>query len=204
MERRGWCTVRAVTVASAATPARLFASAITAVTILAFLLVGQADGGTRAADAYLAPAGSCAAAADAAAPGAVQSRAIACLVNWARAQDSRSRLVQRPKLARASELKGQRVAACGQFSHTPCGIDVTAAVREAGYRYGVFGENLFVGTWGRISAQDVVAAWLASPPHRAIILSPQFRHLGAAPTRAPGLLGKSDAVVWTATFASPR
>lgn len=204
IRRAGWCTVRPVTVASAAAPARLFASALAAASMLAFLLVGQADGGTRAWSAYLAPAGVCRAADDAAAPAAAQSRAVACLVNWARAQERRSRLAQRPKLERASELKGQRVASCGQFSHTPCGVDVTAAVREAGYRYGVFGENLFVGTWGRITARDVVAAWLASPPHRANVLGRQFRHLGAAPTRATGLLGASDAVVWTATFASPR
>ena len=196
--------MRAVTVVSAAVSARLFSSALAAASILAFLLAGQADGGTRASSAYLAPAGSCASAVDASAPAAAQSRAITCLVNWARAQERRSRLVQRPRLERASELKGQRVAACGQLSHTPCGVDVTAAVREAGYPYGVFGENLFVGTWGKDSARDVVAAWLASPPHRAIILGRQFRHLGAAPTRAPGLLGSSDAVVWTATFASPR
>lgn len=205
IQRRTCCTVRAVTLASGAAPARLFASAIAAASILVFLLLaGQANGGTRAWTAYLAPAGACSAADDPSATPAVQARAVTCLVNWARAQERRSRLLQRPKLERASELKGQRVASCGQFSHTPCGVDVTAAVREAGYRYGVFGENLFVGTWGRITARDVVAAWLASPPHRANVLGRQFRHLGAAPTRATGLFGGSDAVVWTATFASPR
>ena len=171
---------------------------------MVFLLAGQADGGTRAWSAYLAPAGTCRAADDTSASPAVQSRAVTCLVNWARKQERRSLLLQRSKLALASELKGQRVASCGQFSHTPCGADVTAAVRAAGYRFGAFGENLFVGTWGRISARDVVSAWLRSPPHRANVLGPHFRHLGAAPTRASGLLEGSEAVVWTATFASPR
>jgi len=171
---------------------------------MVFLLAGKADGGTHAWSGYLAPAGVCRAATDASAPAAVQSRAVTCLVNWARKQDRRSRLLHRPKLERASEIKGQRVASCGQFSHTPCGVDVTAAVRAAGYEFGVFGENLFVGTWGRISAHDVVSAWLHSPPHRANVLGPHYRHLGAAPTRASGLIDGSDAVVWTATFASPR
>ena len=172
--------------------------------MLVFLLAGQADGGTRAWSAYLAPTGTCRGADDASAPAAVQSRAVTCLVNWARTQDRRSRLLQRPKLERASELKGRHVASCGQFSHTPCGSDVTAAVRASGYQFGAFGENLFVGTWGRVTARDVVGAWLQSPPHRANVLHPNFRHLGAAPTRAAGLLDGSDAVVWTATFASPR
>jgi uncharacterized protein YkwD len=134
----------------------------------------------------------------------VQAQAIACLVNWARAQDSRNRLVPRPALQHAAVLKGERVAACGQFSHTPCGTAVTAAVQASGYRYATFGENLFAGGWGRVSARDVVLAWLQSPPHRANLLDPRFRDVGAAAVRANGLLGGSDAVVWTATFGSRR
>lgn len=129
---------------------------------------------------------------------------MACLVNWARVQDRRSRLLRRSALQRAAALKGQRVALCGQFSHTPCGVAVTSGVNAAGYRYTLFGENLFAGTWGKVSPRDVVSAWLASPPHRANVLGGQFKHLGAAPVRANGLLDGTDAVVWTATFAAPR
>ena len=193
-----------VTSVSAATPSRLFASLLVLTSCLAFLLVGRADGAARSWNAYLAPADACRAADDASAPAADQIRAVACLVNWARTQDSRSRLVRRPALQRAAEVKGQRVASCGQFSHTPCGVNLTVGVNAAGYRYATFGENLFAGTWGRFSPRDVVSAWLQSPPHRANILSGRFRHVGAAPVRANGLLGGADAVVWTATFASPR
>lgn len=196
--------MRAVNLAPAAAPVRLFAVALVAASALFVVFAGQAEGGARAASAYLAPAGACRGADDASAPAAVQSRAVTCLVNWARSQDRRSRLLHRPKLARASELKGLRVASCGQFSHTPCGVDMTSAVRAAGYRFGWFGENLFVGAWGRTTARQVVDAWLRSPPHRANLLRPHFRHLGVAPTRATGLLDGTDAVVWTATFASPR
>ena len=81
---------------------------------------------------------------------------------------------------------------------------MTSGVNAAGYRYATFGENLFAGTWGRVTPREVVNAWLNSPPHRANILSSRFRHVGAAPVLAKGLLGGGDAVVWTATFASPR
>lgn len=172
--------------------------------LAAFLLVGQADGASRAWSTYLAPAGACNASDDPAAAPAVQARAISCLVNWARVQDHRGRLTQRPALRRAAALKGQEVASCGQFSHTPCGTDVTAAVRAAGYRYATFGENLFAGTWGQVTARDVLTAWLQSPPHRANVLEASFRDVGAAPARAPGFLGDGDAVVWTVTFGSPR
>ena len=193
-----------VTSVSAATPARLFASLFVATSLFAFLLVGRADGAGRSWSAYLAPADACRAADDASASAADQMRAVACLMNWARAQDSRARLSRRSALRRAAEVKGQRVASCGQFSHTPCGANLTVGVNASGYRYAVFGENLFAGTWGKITPRDVVSAWLQSPPHRANVLGGQYRHVGAAPVRANGLLGGTDAVVWTATFASPR
>jgi uncharacterized protein YkwD len=199
-----WCTVRAVTIVSAAAPSRLLAPALVAASLLAFLLAGRADGAERGWSAYLAPAGACRAADDAAAPFVEQARAVACLVNWARTQENRSRLLRRSALTRAAELKGQSVASCGQFSHTPCGAALASGVDAAGYRYAVFGENLFAGSWGRVTPRDVLSAWLQSPPHRANLLSGNFRHVGAAPVRANGLLGGVDAVVWTATFASPR
>ena len=197
-------TVRTVTFATAAAPVRLAVTVAILASLVAVLVVGRADGASRAWSVYLAPAGTCSAANDPAAAPAVQARAIECLVNWARSQDRRGRLTQRPALRHAAALKGQGVASCGQFSHTPCGTALTAAVRASGYRYAIFGENLFAGTWGHVSARDVVTAWLQSPSHRANVLDPSFRDVGAAPVRAPGLLGGADAVVWTATFASPR
>ena len=198
--------VHGATVASvtAAARVRVAMTAAILVSLAAFLVVGSADGAGRAWSVYLAPTGACKAAEDAAATSAVQARAISCLVNWARAQDRRSRLTQRPALQRAAALKGRGVASCGEFSHTPCGTDVTAGVRAAGYRYSTFGENLFAGTWGEVSARDVVTAWLQSAPHRSNVLSPSFRDVGSAPARASGLFGEGDVVVWTATFASPR
>jgi uncharacterized protein YkwD len=197
-------TVRAVASATAAVPVRLVATVFAVVSLLVLLAAGRADGAARSWNAYLAPESACGAAGDPTAPAAVQVRAVTCLVNWARAQDRRGRLVRRSSLQRAAMLKGQRVATCGQFSHTPCGSPLTAAVNAAGYRYTRFGENLFAGTWGAVSPRDVVSAWLQSPPHRHTLLMRGYRDLGVAPVQASGLLGGSDAVVWTATFASPR
>ena len=182
----------------------LAAAGLAALLAVALVVAGRADGAGTAWSAYLAPTSACRSADDSAAPAAVQVRAVTCLVNWARTHDSRKRLVRRPALQLAATLKGERVASCGQFSHTPCGSAVTAAVHAAGYRYATFGENLFAGTWGQVSARDVVSAWLQSPEHRANILGPRFKDLGAAPVLAHGLLDGGDAVVWTATFGSRR
>ena len=77
-------------------------------------------------------------------------------------------------------------------------------MNQSGYRYASFGENIFVGPWGAVSPRDVVAAWLASPGHRANILRPGFRHVGAALVRGQGILDNGAEAVWTTTFASPR
>jgi uncharacterized protein YkwD len=189
----------------AATPVRRLALGFAGAATLVALATGQAaDGAGRSWSAYLAPARACAGADDAAAPAAVQEKAVACLVNWARAQEGRAQLAARPALRKAAEVKGLKVASCGQFSHTPCGSAITAGVNASGYRYGWFGENLYAGLYGRVSAREVVSAWLQSPSHRANMLQRHFRHVGVAPVRAPGLLEGTDAVVWTAAFASPR
>jgi uncharacterized protein YkwD len=177
--------------------------ALLALGLVAAIAAGRAEGAARDGG-LLAPVGVCRAAEDPSASHSEQIRAVRCLVNWARAQVGHEPLARRSALQRAATLKGRRVASCGQFSHTPCGSAVTAAVKASGYRYGWFGENLFAGTWRRVSAREVVQAWLGSAPHRANVLRPQFRHVGVAPVRARGLLDGADAVVWTATFASPR
>lgn len=205
MEPGGWwCTVGAVDSAAAATPARLLVLSCAAAAAILLIVAGRTDTAAGSPDALLAPAGSCRGADDAAASVTEQARAITCLVNWARTRDRRMRLVRQPELERAAMLKVERVASCGQFSHTPCGSAVTSGVRSAGYRYTWFGENLFAGTRGAISPRLVVGAWLRSAPHRENILNPMFHEVGVAAVAAPGLLGDPNAVVWAATFGSRR
>jgi uncharacterized protein YkwD len=190
--------------ATAAAPARLVLTAILFASLAAFLFVGSADGGGRAWSAYLAPASACKGSTSASASAVVQRRAVTCLLNWARRQDRRKQLSKSSSLQRAAGLKGQKVASCGELSHTPCGSGLTAPVEKAGYRYASFGENIFVGPWGGVSAREVVAAWLQSSGHRDNVLRPYFRDVGVAFVRAQGLLNAGPEVVWVATFGSQR
>jgi uncharacterized protein YkwD len=169
-----------------------------------FFFVGTADGGARGWSSLVAPSSACKGSTDPTASPLVQQRAVTCLVNWARAENRLGRLSRSPSLQRAAGLKGRRVVSCGQVSHTPCGSDLTASLRASGYRYTSFGENLYVGSSGSVTARDVVSAWLESPGHRANMLGSGFREVGAALVRADGLLGDGQAVVWIAAFASPR
>lgn len=190
---------------TAAAPARLALAVFLLASLAALAVVaGRAEGAGRAWSAYLAPAAACPGADDPSAAAAAQRRALACLLNWARAQDGRVRLAASRPLARAAALKGRRLVSCDEVSHSPCGADPTAALRAAGYRPASFGENLFVGTWGAVSARDVAAAWFRSPPHRANVLRREFREVGVALVRSRDLMGGGEAVVWIVAFASPR
>ena len=190
--------------ASAAVPARIGVVAALFATCAAFVWAGPADGGARAPSAYLAPAAACKGATDVSAAPAVQRRAVRCLINWARRQDRRSKLSPSPSLRTAAGLKGQKVAACGQLSHTPCGTDLVGPLKASGYRYASFGENLYVGAWGVVSPRDVVAAWLNSAGHRENMLRPYFREVGVSFARAQGIVNSGPEIVWIATFGSRR
>ncbi|HEX5223529.1 MAG TPA: CAP domain-containing protein, partial [Solirubrobacteraceae bacterium] len=43
-----------------------------------------------------------------------------------------------------------------------------------------FGLNLAWGTETGASPASIVSAWMASPPHRAIMLDPSYRDVGSA------------------------
>ena len=72
-----------------------------------------------------------------------------------------------------------------------------------GWRTWSVGEALLSGTGGDIEARAIVKAWLDSPSHRDIILSPTWRDTGIgalyAPT-APSEYGGAETIVVTADF----
>jgi len=64
----------------------------------------------------------------------------------------------------------------------------------------VLGENLAWGTGSYGTASGIVAAWLASPEHRANLLRPGFTRIGIAAPQGT-FLGNGGATVATADFA---
>jgi uncharacterized protein YkwD len=108
-----------------------------------------------------------------------------------------------PSLTLSSELTSAAqnysavLAASGCFEHT-CGPVPDFADRDAqaGYTgWTSLGENIAAGY---ASPEDVVAGWMASPGHRANILSPNFTELGIGMTTGDGKFG----TYWTQEFGS--
>ncbi|MFE9609106.1 CAP domain-containing protein [Streptomyces sp. NPDC006012] len=66
-------------------------------------------------------------------------------------------------------------------------------IREAGYRWHLAGENIFLGPH---DAEEAVQGWLRSPDHRANILNCAYRHTGVA------VHGPSYRRMWVQDFAA--
>ena len=82
---------------------------------------------------------------------------------------------------------------------THIGIDGSNAgtrITLALYRWSAWAENIAAG---QTSARQVVTAWINSPPHRANILNPRFRHMGLGYRRA-----LNGTWYWCMVLAAPR
>jgi uncharacterized protein YkwD len=144
-----------------------------------------------------APAGAAgqACAAAGAAPGSVDDRALRralrCVVNKERRRNGLRRLRRDRELGEAARGHARDMVARGYFAHKRPGSTLRGRLRAAGWT-GAAAEALGSGC-GRLGVpQAVLDTWLASPRHRAIVLS-RFTRGGVGvtvgapyPTDCPG------------------
>jgi hypothetical protein len=110
-------------------------------------------------------------------------RALRCVVNQVRRDRALPILRRRWRLDEAASRHVADMVERGYFSHTsPDGATIVDRVRRSGYlepeRAWRLGETLAWGTGSLSTPTAVVRAWLHSPPHRALLLSPRFRDVG--------------------------
>jgi uncharacterized protein YkwD len=124
------------------------------------------------------------------------AHALQCLINGVRAQHGLRAVRANGRLRVAARRHAGDMVAHNFFAHdSPLGTTVSSRVRSAGYLGGVrewwLGEAL---AWGRASAgapRAILRGLLNSPPHRRILLDPNFRDLGVGVAR--GAPSGSDA-----------
>lgn len=103
-------------------------------------------------------------------------------MNRVRAQRGRAALKPVATLTRAARSHSGSLRSAGAFQHesldgAPFWTRLVAAGFPANRR---MGENLaLVGGCDRGAARETVAMWMASPGHRANLLNPRFRFVGA-------------------------
>ena len=113
-----------------------------------------------------------------------------------------------PSLRSAARGHSQAMLVNDFFAHesvdgTAFGDRIRRYYSPAGYMRWSVGEALMATQSRVVDAQAIVAAWLESPPHRAIVLSPTWRDAGIGVVytpSAPATFGGSDAIVVTADF----
>lgn len=89
-------------------------------------------------------------------------------------------LVEQQQLTTCADRYSEILADQGRLSHTaPDGSNAGQRLRRCGYQWRHYGENLAAG---QQDAAEAVAAWMASPSHRHIILSPRLREIGVGYT----------------------
>jgi uncharacterized protein YkwD len=102
-----------------------------------------------------------------------------CLVNAARAVVGIRHLRSDSRLKRAAVAQAHDMSRRHYFAHQrPGGPSLRARLRARGYRDARFGEAIAWGCGTLSTPAATVRGWLASPPHRAIVLSRAFTRVG--------------------------
>jgi uncharacterized protein YkwD len=131
-----------------------------------------------------------------AASSAFQSRVLS-LVNKARAKAGVKKLTASKALTKAAGWHSSDQAEMRKGQHP--GSDGSRGgdrATAAGFKWRAWGENV---AWNYETPDEVFAAWMASPDHRANILSTKFTKFGLATAR-----GSNGQVYWTQMFGAKR
>lgn len=151
---------RAVRVASIGVALSVFGAIVTRVnTFRGFHPVSHGDGGMRS-------------------PMGVQEFQILKLVNDERARAGALPLQFSPRLMTAARMHSSDMAARGYLGHDgPDGDTPADRARTAGIGYAELGENVYADSSADLAGLPArtVEGWLASPAHRANLLSPRFQ-----------------------------
>lgn len=117
------------------------------------------------------------------------------LTNKIRAEHSLQSLTWNTALAHTASEHCADMVTRDYFSHnSPEGITPFDRMHSAGIRYIYAAENIAAG---QPDPQSVINAWMDSPEHRANILNPNLREIGAAYSR-----GGTYGIYWAQEFAT--
>lgn len=108
----------------------------------------------------------------------ITTEKIITLVNQKRAEVNLPPLSLSDQLSAAATQKAQDMFGQDYWAHiSPTGTTPWSFITSSGYEYVYAGENL---ARNFNTADEVVAAWMNSPSHRANILKPEYKDIGLA------------------------
>ena len=136
-----------------------------------------------------------------------QRLAMHCLVNLVRKEAGLRKTTSSATLRHSATYKARRIAACKRFTHSPCGDDLAAPFHEADVtakRPWYVGENLGWRKVDEATAYEILRGWLASGPHRRVLLDRRFTHLGVRRRRLAMDDLPRGIVIWVAHLGTPK
>ena len=133
-----------------------------------------------------------------------------CLVNHERSAHGERPLIADPQLTASAQAHTDSMASQDYFEHVaPNGETPLMRMRATGYlsssRDGYeVGENIGWGTLWEGTPRSIVAAWMASPPHRANILDARFHDtgVGVSPHPPSSLAHRQPGGIYTQDFGA--
>lgn len=129
-------------------------------------------------------------------------RSVLDRINTIRAQSGVRRLRRSYGLAIAADQKAREVAGTDRLAHSsPDGTAMGLRVRRY-VRARAIGETLGLVPQSASQAATIVSSWMASPGHRAALLSPRFRRAGLS--RRSAVVDADRVAVFALDLASAR
>ena len=135
--------------------------------------------------------------------------AVRCLINQRRRAGGIGQLDPHGALKTAAKRHTIQMLSAGCFSHACAGeADLVRRVTAAGYLPCVcawsVGENIAWGPGKQGSPAGIVAAWMASPPHRELILTGRMKDVDVGVRRGKPGNRRAGAAIYTADFGYRR
>jgi uncharacterized protein YkwD len=130
---------------------------------------------------------------------------VLCLINEQRAAHGVRAVRADRRLAVAARRHSADMAAHDYFAHeSRSGASFSARIAQTGWmrrrRQWTVGENLAWGTGERATPGAIVAAWMASTPHRDTLLNTAYRSVGIGVALGAPVRGAGDGGTYTADF----
>ena len=177
--------------------------------VVAVALSGSAQAQAQEAreDPLLPPEGACAHESNVEAHHRLQRIAMHCLLAELRENADLPRLRSSTFLRHSATYKARRIADCKIFSHYPCGDKLAAPFKQASVTTSgrwLVGENLAYGVGDESSPRNILAKWLASPTHRAVLEDDRFSHVGLRRRRLRMKGAPVGSVIWVVHVGRPR
>ena len=133
-------------------------------------------------------------------------RTILCLLNERRDAAGLPNLQRNNRLEAAAQRHNEQMDGTGCFAHE-CPGEASLEGRLEGINYIIggllrwaFGENVAWGEGSRATPKSIMAAWMASPGHRANILNRNFREVGIGFSRGTPNADNAAGGIYTTDF----